>query len=44
MRRLTATICLTALMLFAATHVVVANFEDADAAYKAGNYEKTYRL
>ena len=44
MRRLTATICLTALMLFAATPVVAGDFEDADAAYEAGNYEETYRL
>ena len=34
---------LTALLLFA-TPVVAGDFEDADAAYKAGNYEKTYRL
>ena len=34
---------LTALLLFA-TPVVAEDFEDADAAYKAGNYEKTYRL
>ena len=34
---------LTCLMLFA-TPVVAGDFEDADAAYEAGNYEETYRL
>jgi len=37
---LAALICL---FLFT-TPVVAGDFEDADAAYKAGNYEKTYRL
>ena len=34
---------LTALMLFA-TPVVAGDYEDANAAYKAGDYEKALRL
>ena len=42
MRTLVAT--LTALMLFATTPVVVGDFEDGLAAYRAGDYQKALRL
>ena len=35
---------LTALMLFAATPVVAGDFEDGLAAYRAGDYQKAFRL
>ena len=42
MRTLLAT--LTALMLFAATPVVAGAWEDGQAAFKAGDYQKAVRL
>jgi hypothetical protein len=42
MRALIAT--LTALMLFAATPVVAGDYGDAEAAYKAGDHQKAFRL
>ena len=35
---------LAALMLFAAAPVVTGAYEDAEAAYNAGDYEKAFRL